>query len=91
MFKDLAKAIQDFAKAWADIESRKLDLLQQELEITKNPNPSKPRDVIPHYVWMLCNSESEQWAREDAMKQAHEMYDELGDWEKVAERLSLKV
>ncbi len=90
MFKDLAKAIESFASVWAQVEQRKLDLLQQQLDITKNPNPAKPRDAMPHGIWMLCNRESEQWAREDAMTQAHEMYDELNDWEKVAERLSLK-
>ena len=91
MFKDLAKAIQDFASAWAQVEQRKLDLLEKQLEAQKNPIPAKPSVSVPHDIWMICQSESEQWAREEAMQQAHEMYDELGDWDKVRERLSIKV
>lgn len=89
MFKDLAKAIQEFATVWATIENRKLDLLQQQLEVQKNP--TKPREAMPHGIWLHCQSYSDQWAREDALQLVHEMYDELGDWEKVGERLSTKV
>lgn len=90
MFKDLAKAIQDAAAIWAQVENRKLNLLEQQLEVKKTQ--PKAREAMPHDIWALCNNFSDEWAREDALKQAHEWYDEFdGNWDRVRERLSIKV
>lgn len=83
----LAKAIELAVQTWARIEDRKLDLLQQQLDITKKPIPDSPDVPMPHDVWMFCNKDSEKWAREDAMKLAKETYNELGNWDSVRERL----
>lgn len=83
----LARAIELAARTWAEVENRKLDLVQQQLDMDKKPIPDKPDVPIPHDVWMFCNKDSEKWAREDAMRLARESYDELGNWDQVRERL----
>ena len=90
---DLAQTIREFIKVWGELERRKLDLLEQQIEIQKAPlKPNKPKEAMPHDVWALCNNYSDEWAREDALKQAHEWYDEFdGNWDRVRERLSIKV
>ena len=83
----LAKAIELAANTWAAVENRRLDILQQQLDMQKKPIPDKPSVPMPHDVWVFCNNDSEKWAREDAARFARELYDELGDWDKVRERI----
>lgn len=61
---------------------RFLNLVEQRQGGTQAP---KKVDPIPQYLWLNAMSESEPWAREDALKRAYQLYEEHGsDWDKVA-------
>ncbi len=93
----LALSIERFAKAWEATENRKLDILQKQVELAGSPIPKKPDEPMPTDVWAHCHNyknaegDIDEWAVTDALSHAREMYDELGDWDKVRERLSLRM
>lgn len=45
-------------------------------------------EPMPDHVAVLALSETEDWAKEDMIKAMQEMYDETGDWVRVAEHFS---
>lgn len=65
------------------LASRFLVLLEtKQASATQVP---KKVDPIPQYLWINAMSESEQWAREDSLRRAYQLYEEHGnDWDKVA-------
>lgn len=66
---------EKFAFAWYDrLHSTKIIVPEQEVE---------ERAPIPPDLLNLCLQESEQWAREGALKAMQDMYDRTGDWNVV--------
>lgn len=64
--------------------SRLLSVMEQKQANSGSQAPKKV-DPIPQYLWLEAMNESEQWAREDALKRFHQLYEEHGaDWDKVA-------
>ena len=72
------------ARILAALASRFLVLLEQK-QANSGAQAPKKVDPIPQYLWLEAMNESEQWAREDALKRFHQLYEEHGgDWDKVA-------
>lgn len=57
-----------------------IGLKEQALRPLQTPPKADP---MPQYLWLQAMSESEQWARDEAMKRYNQLYEEHGDWSKV--------
>lgn len=51
--------------------------------------PPQEADPMPTDLLMWAHSDSERWAREDKTRYAYQLYEEQGDWDKVAQILKL--
>lgn len=52
----------------------------------QHPKPSQ-QEPIPGHLLALAGRESEPWAREQVLQTIREHYDELRDWDRVAQRM----
>jgi hypothetical protein len=51
------------------------------------PEPLDSLPAPPESVLMYCASETEQWAREQLLSDAHVLYRDYGDWDQVLQAL----
>jgi hypothetical protein len=66
------------------IARKVLDLAEQK-QSSSGASAPKNDDPMPQYLWINAMSESEQWAREDALKRYRQLYEEHdNDWKKVS-------
>lgn len=74
------------------------DGLHLRLEVvqgTERAEPESAPDLSPDHsppdeVLEFCAQESEQWAREDMLRRARRLYDELRNWDRVLTQLKME-
>lgn len=78
----LAVRFEKLASRLLSIKERVVTVTEEQSKGTTQP-PSK-REPLPQYLWITAMSESEKWARDEALKRMYELFEEHGNWDAVS-------